>query len=70
MFWSVAYGDYNVNKQKGKQYAFDKVTARLHPGAVLLLHAVSKDNTAALGEIIDWAREQGYVFKALTEYQG
>jgi len=46
------------------------VTARLHPGAVLLLHAVSKDNTAALGEIIDWAREQGYVFKALTEYQG
>lgn len=70
VFWSVAYGDYNVNKQKGKQYAFDKVTARLHPGAVLLLHAVSKDNTAALGEIIDWAREQGYVFKALTEYQG
>lgn len=70
VFWSVAYGDYNVNKQQGKQYAFDKVTARLHPGAVLLLHAVSKDNTAALGEIIDWAREQGYVFKALTEYQG
>ena len=70
VFWSVAYGDYDVNKQKGKQYAFDTVTARLHPGAVLLLHAVSKDNAAALGEIIDWVREQGYMFKALTEYQG
>ena len=70
VFWSVAYGDYDTNNQKGKQYAFDTVTARLHPGAVILLHAVSKDNAAALGEIIDWARGQGYVFKALTEYQG
>lgn len=70
VFWSVAYADYDTNNQKGKQYAFDTVTARLHPGAVILLHAVSKDNAAAMGEIVDWAREQGYVFKALTEYQG
>lgn len=70
VFWSVAYADYDTNNQKGRQYAFDTVTARLHPGAVILLHAVSKDNAAAMGEIIDWAREQGYQFKALTEYQG
>lgn len=70
VFWSVAYADYDTSNQKGKQNAFDKVTARLHPGAVILLHAVSKDNAAAMGDMIDWAREQGYVFRALTEYQG
>lgn len=38
---------------------------QLHPGAVLLLHAVSSDNTQALGRIIDGARAQGYEFKSL-----
>lgn len=65
VFWSVAYADWDPANQKGRQFAFDTVTARLHPGAVILLHAVSKDNTAALGDIIDWAREQGYTFKSL-----
>lgn len=65
VFWSVAYADWDPAKQKGTQYALDTVTSRLHPGAVILLHAVSKDNTAALGDIVDWARAQGYVFRAL-----
>ena len=43
----------------------ETVTARLHPGCVLLLHAVSQDNADALGDIIDYAREKGYVFKPL-----
>jgi len=42
--------------------------SRLHPGAVILLHAVSPDNAAALGRIIDSAREQGYTFKSLYDY--
>ena len=49
-------------------YAFETVTARLHPGAVILLHAVSPDNSAALGRIIDYARQQGYTFKSLRDY--
>ncbi len=65
VFWSSAYADWDTSNQKGKQYAFDTVTARLHPGCVLLLHAVSKDNAEALGDIIDYAREQGYEFKQL-----
>lgn len=69
VFWSLSYGDFDTKKQKGKQYAFDTVTARLHPGAVILLHAVSKNNAEALGDIIDYARTQGYEFKALTEYK-
>jgi len=34
----------------------------LHNGAILLLHAVSKDNADALDRIIKDAREQGYTF--------
>ncbi len=65
VFWSSAYADWDVNNLKGKQYAFDTVTSRLHPGCVLLLHAVSKDNAEALGDIIDYARSQGYEFRQL-----
>ena len=37
------------------------------PGAVILLHSVSPDNAAALGDIIDWARKQGYEFRSLEQ---
>lgn len=65
VFWSSAYADWDTSTQNGKQYAFDTVTSRLHPGCVLLLHAVSQDNADALGDIIDYAKAQGYEFKAL-----
>ena len=65
VFWSSAYADWDVNNPKGKQYAFDTVTSRLHPGCVLLLHAVSPDNADALGDIIDYAIGEGYTFKSL-----
>lgn len=65
VFWSCAYADWDVSNPKGKQYAFDTVTSRLHPGCVLLLHAVSPDNAEALGDIIDYAVSQGYTFKSL-----
>ena len=68
VFWSVAYEDWDLDNQRGTQYAFDTVTSRLHPGAVILLHSVSPDNANALGQIIDWAREQGYVFKSLRDF--
>lgn len=68
VFWSCAYADWDVNDQKGGDYAFEKVTSRLHPGAVILLHSVSPDNAEALGRIIDFARENGYEFKALTDF--
>jgi len=68
VFWSVAYADWDPANQKGRQFAFDTVTSRLHPGAVILLHAVSKDNAAALGDIIDWARQEGYEFRSLRSY--
>ena len=69
VFWSCAYADWDVNATKGGDYAFEKITSRLHPGAVILLHSVSPDNAEALGRIIDYARQNGYEFKALTEYK-
>ena len=67
IFWSLSYADWDTEAQKGADYAFDKVTKRLHPGAIILLHAVSSDNAGAMGRIIDYAREQGYEFKGLDE---
>ncbi len=68
VFWSLAYSDWDLNNQKGEQYAFDKVVSRLHPGAVILLHSVSPDNANALDDIIDEAKRQGYKFKSLRDY--
>ncbi|WP_337099364.1 delta-lactam-biosynthetic de-N-acetylase [Paenibacillus sp. YIM B09110] len=67
VFWSVAYKDWDVNAQRGRDYAYSSVIKQLHPGAIILLHSVSKDNTEALGGIIDEARRQGYEFKSLDE---
>ena len=68
VFWSLAYADWDLNNQKGEQYAYEKVISRLHPGAVILLHSVSPDNVNALGRIIDEAKSQGYKFLSLRDY--
>lgn len=69
IFWSVAYADWDPNNQIGEELAFNQVTSRLHPGAVILLHSTSPDNVAILGRIIDYAISQGYVFKTLDDYE-
>lgn len=67
VFWSIAYKDWNPKDQKGWNYAYEKVMGQLHPGAVILLHSVSKDNAEAIGKIIDDARQKGYEFKRLDQ---
>ncbi|MBY0087282.1 delta-lactam-biosynthetic de-N-acetylase [Brevibacillus brevis] len=67
VFWSVAYKDWDTKAQRGAKYAYDSVMAQLHPGAVILLHSVSKDNAEALGMMIDEARKRGYEFKSLDQ---
>lgn len=69
VFWSVAYSDWDVNNPHGKDYAVKTVMERLHPGAVILLHAVSQDNADALSEIIDKARSEGYEFYSLNQWK-
>lgn len=73
IMWSFAYKDWDVNLQKGKDYAVSQVVPYFHNGAILLLHAVSSDNAAALEEIIRKAKDEGYEFKSLdclTERNG
>ncbi len=70
VFWSVAYLDYDTKNQPSAEKAFETITSRLHPGAVVLLHAVSSTNAQVLGDVIDWAREQGYTFAPLSDYKG
>jgi peptidoglycan-N-acetylmuramic acid deacetylase len=67
VFWSCSYADWDTNKQKGADFAFETVTSRLHPGAIILLHSVSADNAEALDRIIDYARQNGYEFRSLYD---
>lgn len=62
VFWSFAYKDWVENEGIGAKAALEKTTAALHPGAIYLLHAVSADNAAMLGDFIDAARAAGYTF--------
>ena len=67
VFWSMAYKDWDVNNQPGRQVAYDHVLANHHKGAIILLHAVSKSNTEALGDILKDLKSQGYRFGSLYE---
>ncbi|ALS24687.1 MULTISPECIES: delta-lactam-biosynthetic de-N-acetylase [Paenibacillus] len=69
VFWSIAYKDWDPKLQRGWAYAYESIMSQLHPGAVILLHSVSKDNAEALAKIIDDARKQGYEFKSLDQLQ-
>ena len=67
VMWSFAYKDWDINAQKGADYAYQSVMPYLHDGAVILLHAVSSDNASALERIITDAQKAGYTFKSLDE---
>ncbi len=66
-FWSMAYRDWDRDNQPGAEYSYNHVMQNIHPGAVILLHAVSESNTQALDRIIKGLRNEGYVFKTLDE---
>ena len=65
-FWSLAYADWNVDKQPTNSYAIDKLTKRIHNGAVVLLHNTSKTNGEILDELLTKWEEMGYEVKPLS----
>lgn len=67
-FWSLAYVDWNVDDQPSHEEAMDKLTKRVHPGAVVLLHSTSKTNGEILDEILTRWEEMGYTFKSLSQF--
>ena len=70
VFWSIAYADWDPEAQCGEEAAFQILTERLHPGAVILLHTTSADNAAILSRFIDYAIAEGYTFQSLDDYPG
>ncbi len=68
VFWSIAYADWDPANQPDKNVALDTLKSRLHPGAVILLHATSPVNAEILGEFIDYCRSEGYEFNSLDAY--
>ena len=66
-FWSLAYVDWNVDAQPSHEEAFSKLTGRIHPGAVVLLHNTSKTNGEILDELLTKWEEMGYTFGKLEE---
>lgn len=67
-FWSLAYVDWNVDAQPSHEEAFQKLTKRVHPGAVVLLHNTSKTNGEILDELLCKWEEMGYAFGKLAEF--
>jgi peptidoglycan-N-acetylmuramic acid deacetylase len=67
IFWSLAYVDWYVDKQPSHEEAFEKLTGRIHPGAVVLLHSTSKTNAEILDELLTKWENAGYRFGTLND---
>ena len=65
VFWSLAYVDWYKDKFYGNNYSYNKVMNKIHNGAIILMHTVSKDNMVDLPKIIDKLNEDGYVFSSV-----
>lgn len=62
MLWSFAYADWDTDDQPDPSAALDKLVSAAHPGAVYLLHSVSKTNSEVLADMIDKIRANGFEF--------
>ena len=69
VMWSFAYEDWNEDKQPDETSAKKKVLDNLHNGEIMLLHGNSKTNTNILDAVIKEAKNMGYEFKSLDEFE-
>ena len=67
VFWSLAYVDWQNDKQPTAEYAFSKLLPRTHNGAVVLLHSTSATNAKILDELLTKWKDMGYRFETLDE---
>lgn len=67
VFWSIAYADWDNEKQPAVEDAKKKILDNLHNGAVILLHPTSETNALILKDIITEMKAQGYRFGTLDE---
>lgn len=67
IFWSMAYLDYDVNKQPGVDYVTEHFEKYYHNGAIPLLHNVSESNANSLDSVLSYLADEGYRFASLDE---
>ncbi len=68
VFWDFAYRDWLVDDQPDPAASLAQLKGELHPGSVILLHAVSDTNVAILGDFLAFAKDEGYNFRSLAQY--
>lgn len=67
IFWSIAYADWDNEKQPSVEEAKKKILDNLHNGAVILLHPTSATNATIMKDVITAIKAQGYRFGTLDE---
>lgn len=67
VFWSLAYADWDNNKQPDPQKALSILLENVHNGAVILLHPTSATNATILKDFIQALKADGYSFGTLNE---
>lgn len=70
IFWSLAHVDWDQNNQPGREESIKKLTERVHPGAVVLLHNTSRTNGEIMDELLTRWEEMGYSFRPLSDLTG
>ncbi|MBQ9134491.1 MAG: delta-lactam-biosynthetic de-N-acetylase, partial [Lachnospiraceae bacterium] len=66
-FWSLAYVDWYQDDQPTHEEAFEKLTGRIHPEAIVLLHSTSQTNGEIMDELLTKWEEMGYEVRPLSE---
>ena len=67
VFWSLAYKDWDNDKQPTEDYALSKLLSRTHNGAVILLHSTSHTNMHVLDTLLTKWEEMGYRFETIDK---
>ncbi len=67
VFWSLAYADWDNEKQPEPEKSKQLLLANTHNGAVILLHPTSKTNADILDALLSEWEAQGYRFGTLEE---
>ena len=67
VFWSLAYADWDNEKQPEPEKSKQLLLANTHNGAVILLHPTSKTNADILDSLINEWKAQGYRFGVIDE---
>lgn len=67
VFWSLAYADWDNERQPDPDKALETLLLHVHNGAVILLHPTSSTNAEILPRFIDALKGEGYRFASLDE---